>query len=66
MQRITKEQFEDILFNPNISITEKRSFKRSSIRGKKQAIVKLISNGVVLAIREVTPEGNFYYKTGEQ
>jgi hypothetical protein len=63
MQRITKDQFEDILFNTNIPVTEKRSFKRSSIRGKKQATVKLVSNGVVLAVREVTPEGDFYYKT---
>ena len=61
MQRITKDQFEDILFNPNIPVSEKRSFKRSSIRGKKQATVKLVSNGVVLAVREVTPEGDFYY-----
>lgn len=66
MQRITKDQFEDILFNPNIPVTEKRSFKRSSIRGKKQATIKLVSNGVVLAVREVTPDGDFYYKTGEQ
>ena len=66
MQRITKEQFEDILFNPNIPVSEKRSFKRSSIRGKKQATVKLVSNGVVLAVREVAPEGDFYYRIGEQ
>ncbi len=64
MQRITKEQFEDVLFNPNICLTEKRSFKRSSIRGKKQVTIELISNGVVLVVREVSPKGNFYYKQG--
>lgn len=66
MQPITKDQFEDILFNPNIPVTEKRRFKRSSIRGKKTATVELVSNGVVLAVREVTNDGDFYYKTGEQ
>lgn len=65
MQRITKEQFEDILFDPTIQVSEKRSFTRSAIRGKKQGVVKLVSNGVVLAKREVTPDGDFYYKTGE-
>lgn len=66
MQLIDKEQFEDILFNPNISVSEKRSFKRSSVRGKRQVVIKLISNdGSILAMREVTPEGNFYYKVGE-
>lgn len=65
MQLITKDQFEDILFNPNISVSEKRSFKRSSILDKKQTSVKLVSNGIILAIFEMTPEGGFYYKTGE-
>jgi len=65
MQRITKEQFEQILFNTDISITEQRSFKRSSIKGKRQAVIKLVSNGVVIAKREITPEGNFYYQLGE-
>ena len=66
MQLIDKEQFEDILYNPNISVSEKRSFERSSVRGKRQVVTKLISNdGSILAMREVTPEGNFYYKVGE-
>ena len=66
MRLITEEQFLDILFDPTISLSEERSFKRSSIRGKKQAVIKLVSNGVVLAVREITPDGDFYYRTGEQ
>jgi len=61
MQAITKEQFEDILFDSTKQVVEKRTFKRSSIPGTKQATIKLMCGGKVLALREISPKGNFYY-----
>lgn len=59
---ITKERFEDILFDTSRSITEKRSFKKSTVQGKKQGRVDLISNGKVVASHVVTPSSSEYYE----
>ena len=61
MIQITKEQFEDILFDPNISIAEKKSTKRCPLGGGRTVVIKLLSKGRVLAKREVSPRGNLYY-----
>jgi len=61
MIQITKEQFEDILFDPKLSIVETKSRNR----GTKIVTIKLTCNGKTIAKREVGPEGNLYYGTGE-
>ncbi len=66
MQRITKEQYQDILFDPNIQVSEKRSNRRSTIRGKSIAVTKLVSPDGVLAVREITSDGGFYYRVVER
>jgi hypothetical protein len=57
MIQITKEQFEDILFDPRLSIVETKSRSRAT----KKVLIKLTCGGKTIAKREVGPEGNFYY-----
>jgi hypothetical protein len=57
MIQITKEQFEDILFDPRLSIVETKSRNRRA----KKVVIKLTSGGKTIAKREVGPEGNLYY-----
>lgn len=54
LQPITQTQYEDILFNPNLQLTEKHSWS------KKERTVKLLCNGKVLAVNKTGRNGNTY------
>ena len=63
MKAITRDEFEDILFDEKLSIVQKRRSERGcSIRGKKNVIVELVCDGHVLATRTTTPQGTSYFK----
>lgn len=62
LSEITKERYLDILFNPNISVTEKRSSRKAKIIGKRINIVKLMSLSKTIAIKEVGVEGAKFYE----
>lgn len=58
---ITQEQFEDILFDPYRSITERKVFSKSKIQGKKSGKVELRDGDKLVAVKEVLPGTvNFY------
>lgn len=54
MEITSKEQYENILYNPNIQIVEKITWLRE------MRVVKLISNGIVLARRHTDSNGSVY------
>lgn len=51
---MTKLKFEDILFNPNISVKEVIE------QTKDVHVTKLVSNNITLAIRVITASGTTY------
>ena len=58
---ITQEQFEDILFDPSRSITERKVFSKSKVQGKKSGKVELRDGNKLVAVKEVLPGTvNFY------
>ncbi len=50
----TKEQYEDVLFSPNMSIVEKPSWRKGELT------VKLISNGRTVAVKKTCRTGTIY------